>query len=287
MGNNYTDTQMKMHQEAKDKAKDKAKQKKVQRSLDIKNKADEEFALNLAKNATKDWISASAVAKAEAEAEEIARREAAKAAEMTEREAAKAADDQLFKKLSKATIDNLREIEERYNVAVVPVSSGRRFYGLTDEEQVKCAHDYYMLGSLDEVASKNNVNKKDLVEAAKQNWWKTEVNHLHREAAIRTKMQLTNILNLTLDQLEDRVRNGDVRIDMNGEEVRYPVSAQNLATITNVIFDKKIKLEDRSNGIIEGENKRLVDLANSLTMLVVKDAEVINDATSYEGNENE
>lgn len=159
---------------------------------------------------------------------------------------------------------------------------GRHFNDLSELEQMQCAHDYFMCGSLKDVAFKHNVIHKEMFDAASQQWWQMEVGHLHRESSLRMKSKLTTIMNLTLDQLEDRLKNGDVLFDKNGESYRCPTSAQSLATIANVIFDKKIKLEDRSSGIIEGENKRLIDLANSLTFLVVKEAEVIKDATSNE-----
>jgi hypothetical protein len=274
--NGCTDTTLKLNQEAKDnrslakaeKAREKAekareKAEKAREKANKKLEEDENFALNLAmksaENAAKAWILDNNTAE-----------DNKKAADEDNKKS------QLFKKLSKDTVKCLKEIEER-SAIVIPVSSGRRFYGLTDEERIKCAHDYFIYGNLDDVASKNNVNKKDLVDAASQNWWQMEVNNLHREASIRMKLRFTTILNSTLDQLEDRVKNGDVRFNGDGKSYRYPMSAQTLATITNVIFDKKIKLEDRSNGIIEGENRRLVDLANSLTMLVVKDAEVLDE----------
>jgi len=187
---------------------------------------------------------------------------------------------------------NLADAEELRHVPA-PYKKGRgHLYDLSNEERTQCVQDYFACGSLKEVALKHNIVLKEMLDAASQSWWVMEISGLQRESILMMKSKLDRIMNMTLEQLEDRVTNGETNFDKDGGSFRCPVSAQTLATIANVIFDKKLKLEDRASGFVEGENKRLIDLANSLTMMGAKaveviDVDVIDDVESNEGNENE
>lgn len=156
------------------------------------------------------------------------------------------------------------------------VEGKRHAKQLSDAEKTQCVHDYFICGSLPEVARKRKISLKDLYNMSHQSWWQVEFTNLQREATILLKVKLSRIINVTLDQLEDRVVNGEYKIDNEGKERRVPVQAQVLASITNVVFDKKKQLEEQATGIVTGETARLLGLAAALKAKAIEPEEVMN-----------
>jgi hypothetical protein len=153
----------------------------------------------------------------------------------------------------------------------------RRPGNVPDEaERLICVHDHFLGLTLREISKKRNIQMIALKAFTERNWWHQELNNLKRESALKTKTKLNRIMNVTLEQLEDRVINGDVNVDRDGNQFRIPVSAQTLSTITNIIFEKKNKLDLQPDGVVSSETKRLMDLAAALSNIGSNPREIID-----------
>jgi hypothetical protein len=169
----------------------------------------------------------------------------------------------------------------KVSVNPVPVAAlaGRSVHSLSDGERIQCARDFFLTGNLSAIARERGIAYNDLLDMARQPWWTAEVQGLEREANAQLKVRLTKMLGKTLDELEDRLSHGDTKLDQYGQARRVPVPARDLATISNVIFDKKRQIEDSGSGFGTSETKRLLDLAAALRAKEINaeiyDAEVI------------
>lgn len=141
---------------------------------------------------------------------------------------------------------------------------GRTVLDLSEEEKIQCARDYFLTGNLSAIARERGIFYNDLLELARGALWQEEVQNLEREANAQLKVRMSQILGKALGALEDRLENGDMKLTASGETRLIPVSARDLATISNVVFDKKKMLEDAEKGFGSNEARRLISLAEAL-----------------------
>lgn len=167
------------------------------------------------------------------------------------------------------------------NQGPIAARGGRGKGEVGEAERVECAREFFQSGNLSAVARVHGIVYNDLLDLAREPWWVAEVQGLEREANAQLKVRLTKMLGKTLDGLEDRLDKGDTKLDSFGNERRIPVPARDLATIANVIFDKKRQIEESNSGFGTTEGKRLLDLAAALrareSNAPIYDAEVIKD----------
>ncbi len=154
---------------------------------------------------------------------------------------------------------------------------------INKEELMACCFEYFTTGDIREIAKKRRIDLESLSRMQRESWWQSELRAIAQQAAVQLKVKLTRIIGLSLDQLEDRITNGDYKMDADGNQHRVPVQAQVLASITNVIFEKKKQMDLEANGVVTGETARLLNLAAALKAKNVTPNEVI-DADIIEGN---
>lgn len=154
---------------------------------------------------------------------------------------------------------------------------------VTDEEKIRFVREYFLGKSIKKIANENRLRVINVRDMASTAWWQTELRNLEMEAAVQVKVKLTVLADMALDELEDRLVNGDEKaVGKDGIIERVKVPARDLAAITNMLFDKKAQLEDRSSGFSTTETKRLLDLAAALRAKEVSPADVA-DAEVIEG----
>lgn len=178
--------------------------------------------------------------------------------------------------------DELQDIRLGLSTQISVIREIRKTESLTDDERLQCAREFFLTGSLSEIARVRGIAYGDLLDMSQSPWWQNELQNLEREANAHLKIRLTKLMGSTLDQLEDRLENGDAKADKEGEVYRIPIAARDLATISNMIMDKKAQIEDRSSGFGSSETRRLLNLAAALTARQVETTEIL-DATIIEG----
>ena len=147
----------------------------------------------------------------------------------------------------------------------VPVAqrAGAEGAALTPEAQKRLCHAFFQTGNLSAIARDEGVRYATLLDLARQSWWREEIANLEREAAAQLKVRLSSILDVTLEKLQYRIEEGDMKW-YDGELRQVPICGRDLAAIAGVVFDKKMAVEQSQTGFGSAEAKRLSDLAAAL-----------------------
>lgn len=100
---------------------------------------------------------------------------------------------------------------------------------------------YMIKGSLKQTAKITGVPFSTIQKwRAKQGWWELALQELREQKNDEVDARITGIIDKTLDQMDDRVANGDYVMDKMGELVRKPVSLKDLAVGGLAVpFDKR------------------------------------------------
>jgi hypothetical protein len=151
----------------------------------------------------------------------------------------------------------------KYNTVPVNVIGGKRMHEMSEDELLTCARDYYVTGNLSEIARNRKVCYKDLCELIRTPWFQEELKIMERETKALLKVKLTNMLGKSLEELENRLDNGDM-VWKDKELRNVPIPAKDLALIATAIFAKKKEIEESETGIVSNEAKRLLNLAIAL-----------------------
>lgn len=123
-------------------------------------------------------------------------------------------------------------------------------------------------GSLSRVAREIGCDISRLMELVRTDWWHSELQQLRREEQMLANVQLSRIVNKTLNQIEDRLDNGQIKLDALGREVNVPLSANELVRIFDTVFDKRQLLNGDATAIV-ADNRRLEKLNDKLSRLGV------------------
>jgi len=97
--------------------------------------------------------------------------------------------------------------------------------------------------------------------------WHQVVRQLRGVLDEEVENKLQRNLRLSLEELEDRLENGNKHVNKKGEEERRPLSAADLSTIAATLFDKRTTARKMVDGIPDEPTdikKSLDDIANIL-----------------------
>jgi hypothetical protein len=156
----------------------------------------------------------------------------------------------------------------------VPVKR-RRFQGdpqaqtsyWADEVKIKAVTSYLALGSLKEAADFVGI-PYETIQAWKRKttWWAEVEEELRESDNIKSSNKVKSIVNMALDGLQDRVKNGDMYFDPKTKKVRRtPLKARELNTISNTMIDRHAILTRQPTRITQTQDK--VSLENKLDKL--------------------
>lgn len=123
----------------------------------------------------------------------------------------------------------------RHSTAVTKAMGSR----YTDIDRREAAVTYLITGNLRATAKQTGVNERTLADWVRSDWWDGLLQTLHAEKGIELDCKLSQIIDRCLDEVGDRLANGDHRIGKDGNLVRVPVPAKDAAIIAAVMFDKR------------------------------------------------
>lgn len=137
----------------------------------------------------------------------------------------------------------------------------RTKYSQAEKHRI-CA-DFALLGDADAVSEKHGVKLSTLNHWRKQPWFRDLMDRLQSQNSRALVGRANNVMLAALEELEDRVRNGDVRVAMvKGEPVQYrePVKARDLSSVVNVLATRSEKAA--ALNVKQVENLQLADLSD-------------------------
>jgi len=102
-----------------------------------------------------------------------------------------------------------------------------------------------------------------------QPWWKEMVAEIRASENLELDSKLKKVVDKSVDQLLDRVDNGDFQYDQKtGQLVRKPISARDAAKITSDMIDRRELLQGKKQEQIDSSRKmedKLLKLADELS----------------------
>lgn len=120
----------------------------------------------------------------------------------------------------------------------------RRHY--SDSQKIEAVTTYLMLGSLRMTASMLKISINTLKLWRKSEWWKDVERDLRTQEDLQLSKRLQQIVNKSLDVIEDRMDHGDFVYDQKlGEMRRKPVSMRDTNKILTDMQDRRDVLIDR------------------------------------------
>jgi len=138
----------------------------------------------------------------------------------------------------------------------------------SDKQRKMAVATYLVLGKITLVSNALGIPEITLRKWKSQEWWSEAEDELKRGEKLELKGKLGNIVNATLIQLEDRVKNGDYI--WNGETKtfdRKPITAQVANKITVDLVDRQVLLEKKADTRMESNESldaRLQRIAEEL-----------------------
>ena len=159
-----------------------------------------------------------------------------------------------------------------------------------DEKRIEVATLFAVTGSKTRVEALTGVPRATVARWIREDWFKDLLEAIRAENDQLLDAKMTEIVVKALDQVEDRVENGDTVILKDGTPVRRPMTGKDLSIVQAIQIDKRQLLrgkptsrtEQISNQTVE---KKLLDLAENFRKLANRTPEKeldISDATIIE-----
>ncbi len=149
-------------------------------------------------------------------------------------------------------------------------------------------------GSLARVAAELKCSLYELKKLTRTEFWQRELHDLQIAEAAELNVRMTRLFNSTLEQLEDRLQNGDFilgagmsltknekgeLVSAGGALKRVPLPASTLARVAEIVFDKRQLVRQLPTSIMGvGENSKLEQLGRQLRALGAKDPDLLSEA---------
>lgn len=142
-----------------------------------------------------------------------------------------------------------------------------------ETHKIHAAALYFATGDIAKSAELSKVPPTALKRWLNEDWFLALMEELRRENNAKIEAKFNSILEKAIDQVEDRVANGNFQFDQkNSEVIRIPASLRDLTQVTATIVDKRqtIQGKDESGQGNISAVQRLENLANQFEKMVGK-----------------
>lgn len=150
---------------------------------------------------------------------------------------------------------------------ITPLSEGDSPHpALSLEQSLAAVRLYLHTGSIAEVGRQLSVTVYELNKLTRTQWWMQELRLLRTIEQAQLDTSLTEILNVTLAELKQRLEFGEDYYDKEGNMRNRPLPAATLCRIADVVFDKRQLIRGLPTAVTN-EGGKLQDLADKLEQL--------------------
>lgn len=143
-----------------------------------------------------------------------------------------------------------------------------------DTKRIEVCTLYAVLGSVKKVSDLTDVSVDAIRKWRTEEWFKEMLEEIREENDEAIDAKFTSLVGKSLDQLDDRIDNGDHVVLRDGSVVRKPVGARDLALVTAINIDKRQLLRGKPTSRTESVTTegRLANLAVQFAALAAKTA---------------
>ena len=141
----------------------------------------------------------------------------------------------------------------------------------SQRKRLEAVTTYLACGSPSLTATQINVPYETLQSWRKQDWWKEYTNELQNTDNDRLDSKLSKALDKAIEQINDRIENGDFVFDQKtGKVKQVPVKLRDLNSAMNTFIDKRQLLRKQPTKIIEQQTtqNQLQELAKQFAQFV-------------------
>jgi len=116
------------------------------------------------------------------------------------------------------------------------VTQGSKY---TDEDRQRVALEFLITGNMKRVAENTGIPRTTILGWKKTEWWDELVVNLRHEKGEELDANLTKLIDASFEQAQDRVENGDYRLNKKDELIRVPMSGRDLVIAGATVYDKQ------------------------------------------------
>jgi hypothetical protein len=124
--------------------------------------------------------------------------------------------------------------------------------------------------------------------SSKSDWWKQSIDKIRKQKNDELDARITITIDKTMNEISDRLENGDVVLRPTGELVRKPLSGKELTTMLGILYDKRALMrgDPTSRSVASNPSNILNDLKKSFEDLAAgiqkKEQEKLINGAEYE-----
>ena len=119
----------------------------------------------------------------------------------------------------------------------------------TDEDRRRAAVEYLIAGNMAKVSRSTGIAESTLCEWKKSEWWVHVSEEVRSEKGDEVDARLTQVIDSAFEQAQDRVEQGDFRVNKHGELIRVPMSGRDLVIAGATAMDKQRLLRNQPTSI--------------------------------------
>jgi len=110
----------------------------------------------------------------------------------------------------------------------------------SEEDRIKAATVYAVCGSAAETGRITGIPAEVIRQWKTKEWWPQIIDRIRQEKDDELDVKFTQIVDKTVDQLNDRLEKGDYVYDNHsGELIRQPIKGKDLGVLTSIYVDKR------------------------------------------------
>jgi hypothetical protein len=148
-------------------------------------------------------------------------------------------------------------------------------YFHSDDVKDQFVLEFYKAGSLKGACEVMKIPYETAKMWHRQEWWSEKYSRVKTQADTAMDRKITVIVDQAFEQIEDRIKNGEERLDKNGKVVMVKANLSSLATTAGILFDKR-QLIRKSPTNVDTPEDVLTKLAEKLVQFAKPKKEVID-----------
>ena len=119
---------------------------------------------------------------------------------------------------------------------VIPKQPGSHY---TNEQRRAVIADYFVTGNITKTANMNNIPRRTVGTWIKSDWGVELFAEVRHEKGEEFDANLTKLIDSAFAEAQDRVENGDFRVNKDGQLIRVPMGGKELVISGATVYDKR------------------------------------------------
>jgi hypothetical protein len=128
----------------------------------------------------------------------------------------------------------------------------------SEEDRIRVASVYAVTGSAKTTSEITGIPQGTIRQWKTQPWWPEIISRVRQEHDDEIDVKITKIIDKTLNQVQDRLENGDMYVLRDGTMVNKPMGGKEIAVVASIMFDKRDMIRRKEKGHIAEQSTKQV-----------------------------